>query len=101
MQIELSIQNRLQSDWHMTHIIRLGEASWQVNISDGEHVAVATGSCIEEALMNAQVKANEGDFVGRLFHLAPLRSPEAQASGNALLASLGLGKAKLPIKRRI
>lgn len=101
MQIELCISEHLEDGWHLTHAIALGEADWQVNISDGEHVCVATGSCIEEALMNAQAKANEGEFVGRLFHLVPLRSPEAQASARGLLAQLGLGKPAQPIKRRI
>ncbi len=90
----------------MTHAIAVGH-EWQVNISNDEHVCVATGETIEDALMNAYAKANEGKFTGLLIHMASHRYigdqpiiPNTNA-GRQLLASLGLGRKAQPIKRRI
>lgn len=101
-EIALCAQACLIEGWYLTHAIRLGEADWQVNITDDEHVCVATGETIEYALIAAQAKALEGKFVGQLFHLSSkFIGEKSLQAGRSLLASLGLTKPPSPIKRRI
>lgn len=87
--------------WILTHIINL-DPGWQVNTKDDEHVVVATGETIEEAIIGASIKIAYGDYNGTLFHVASIRSPEFNFdSPRALLAKLGLTRPSAPIKRRL
>jgi hypothetical protein len=59
------------SGWRITHMILL-DPDWQVIIQDGEHVVVATGDSIEEAVDVAIEKSHYGHYNGRLFELKDL-----------------------------
>lgn len=52
--------------FHITHLIFL-DPDWQVNASDGEHIAVATGPTVEEALAAIHEKVARGSWAGH-FH---------------------------------
>lgn len=95
MTFEALIESHLPTDWHLANLISLSDC-WQVNVTDGEHVAVATGETILDALANASAKIIVGDYAGRLFHLTPFREPTIPT--RSLLQILGLSK---PINRRV
>lgn len=60
------ITSYLPSGWRFSHVILL-DTDWQVIIADDEHCVSATGGSIEEALCNATLKADAGEYTGRLF----------------------------------
>lgn len=88
--------------WNLSNLINL-KPGWQANIADDEHVAIGTGATIEDALLSAATKANEGIYIGRLAHLERrlVETEETSAEGQSLLQKLGLGKPKQPFERRI
>lgn len=92
----------LPDDWHISNIINLDNASWQVNASNGEHVVVATGEEIEDACTIACHKIDIGDFAGRLFYLERMKAVEAPtAESKSLLQALGFKPKAQPILRRL
>lgn len=89
----------LAPGWTLTHIINL-EPDWQVNLKDDEHVVVATGVTIEEALSNADRKIANHDYVGiRISVFAFRDKTEANPAARNLLESLGLAKPKTIVRR--
>jgi hypothetical protein len=61
----------LPEGWKITSMILI-DPDWQVIIQDGEHVIVATGDSIEEAVDAAIEKSDYGHYSGRLFKLKDL-----------------------------
>ena len=85
----------LPAGFEVTHLISL-DPDWQANLRDDEHVAVGTGATPEAAIASAVLKAESGQFVGRLFHLPYSNNQPEQG---LTLAALGLAQTK-PIPRR-
>ena len=95
------LENLLPFSWSLTCLTFL-DPEWQVIIKDDEHVALATGETIEDALTNAASKALNHIYVGRLFSLGrAYHEPTEPASAKSLLQSLGLAKPEQPLTRRI
>lgn len=92
------IQEYLPEGWCITHIISL-EPEWQVNAKDDEHVVVATGDSIDEALGNACDKIANHQYHGRLFELERMYREPAQIPFNLALA-LGIRKPQIITRRR-
>lgn len=96
----------LAPGWTLTHIINL-EPDWQVNLKNDEHVVVATGATIDEALAAADHKIANHDYVGILINVFAMRSPKTKSEqidgvrGKELLQALGLAKKAEPVKRRL
>lgn len=86
-------------EWYLSNLIFLTAESWQVNITNGEHVTVATGTNPEDAISNATLKAESGIFTGRLNSLE--RAYLEPAPSKLDLRSLGLAKPQPKIERRI
>lgn len=83
--------------WSLTHLIWL-DPDWQVNICDGEHVAIGTGDTPYDAIISASSKAEDGAFAGRLAWLdKKLYEPTV---GLDVLATLGLTPPKKTYLRR-
>jgi len=93
------LENLIPACWSLTCLTFL-DPEWQAIIKDDEHVAVATGESIEEALCNVATKAINHEYVGRLFSLGRAYH-EPRPEGQSLLQSLGLAKPKQPLTRRI
>lgn len=83
--------------WALHNLVNL-EPGWQVNLCDGEHIAIGTGDTPDDAMIAAECKIDCGEFVGRLHGLVRAREDKAPSS---LLQSLGLLKQREPINRRI
>lgn len=95
--LETQIAEQLPPDWQLSNLI-FNDNTWQVNATDNEHVVVATGATISEALDNAYIKADTGEFNGRLFSLGRIESSDHMRDSLAdLLATLPPAK---PFKRR-
>lgn len=56
--------------WQVSNVVRLTEDSWQVNITNEEHLVLATGDTIEAAFDKANDKASRGEYYGRLITAA-------------------------------
>ena len=90
------IESTLPTGWHLSNLIAL-DFGWQVNIKDDEHVVVATGPTIESALGEAAYKAENHDYLGRLYMPRAFTESRIDLSG---LLNLGR-KAPMDFKRRI
>jgi hypothetical protein len=62
--ITFIVDSLLPPGWQLEHIVRLGDADWQVQLSSGgtPPLVIATGSFPEEAVRNAASKALVGDY---------------------------------------
>lgn len=101
MPLAVEMNSLLPEGWCIHNIINL-EPGWQVNISDGEWIVVATGEDIEDALALANTKTlDETQYTGRLASLPRLRaSKDLDPSIGSILAGLiGRPEAK-PVRRR-
>lgn len=82
----MQIQELLPEDWGLSNLVWLN-LEWQVNVTNGEYVVVATGDSISNALDNAHRKIESGEFIGRLFWLErTYREPLSRIDISALLA---------------
>src|SRR5215469_15746638 len=100
------IDAHIPDGWTLSNLIHM-DTSYQANICDGDHVAIGTGETMEEALLSAGSKAENGVVVGRLAMLAETmkhfrkEQDKLEGSGSNLLVSLGLSKPKPKIARRL
>lgn len=60
----ITLHNQIPEGFHLSNLIFL-DPEWQANIADDEGVIVATGESIEDALINASLKALSGTYVGK------------------------------------
>lgn len=82
-------------DWKLTHLIWLGDCSWQANISNDEYVIVATGESPTHALAEALDRiADEANYKPKLGFKLDFAAP--RISLTALF-----GKAPEAIRRKL
>ena len=90
------IEAILPNGWCLSNLIALDDG-WQVNVKDDEHVVVAIADTIELALYEAAYKAENHDYLGRLY--MPNIYTESRID---LVGLLNLGrKAPADFRRRI
>ena len=99
MSIEDQFTEQLPPDWQLSNLI-YNDGTWQVNATDGEHVVIATGITISEALDNAYIKADAGEFIGKLFSLGRIESSEFDRDRLASLLAQLPPAPTVPFKRR-
>jgi len=92
------IDECLPSGWSLTHLIHL-DPDWQVNLCDGEHVVVATGTTPGRAMASAYAKSfDPTQHIGRLIDLSHAEPSRPKLS---LSEMLGLTrKPSEPVNRR-
>jgi hypothetical protein len=99
MSILDQLHELLPEDWSPTLLTYL-DPEWQVNATDGEMVASATGNSIENACDELYRNIEAGIYLGRLFCLDKIYR-EPTVAKKSLLAELGLDRPAVKINRRI
>ena len=95
-----AITASLPPDWALCNLIHI-DPEWQVNICDGEHVVVATGSTIEDAFVSATIKTTDSaNYFGRLFSLGRVYDRSEASPYSALAEALGFAPKPIKIRRR-
>lgn len=92
------LNSRLPEGWYISNIINLNHVEWQINASNEEYVASATGEEIETALAALHDKILEGKYTGRLFSVARMAHVEQKLT---LAQALGIVRPVVKIERRL
>jgi hypothetical protein len=88
MSLLQSLNALLPIGWRLTHLIHL-DPEWQVNITDDDHVVVATGETPERALAMASANIIAERYAGRIFALGAMYREGSERITN-LAERLGL-----------
>lgn len=68
------LNSTIPSGWAISHIMCI-DPEWQVNLRSEEHIAVATGETIEEAIANTVIKIANHKYDTK-FSVRSVRMPE-------------------------